>query len=524
MHRLQEVVRLHRLGKSRRTIARQLRMGRDTIRTYIEAIGKAGRLDGDADDLPALGDLRAIVTEHVAGREPPQQNSSVEHWRLRIEELLDQGATPTPIHDWLRLHEPDYAGSLSAVKRLCLRIARERGPKAEDVAIRVETAPGEVAQVDFGYAGKRYDPVRGVMRKSWVFVMTLGFSRRMFCRLVFDQKIETWTQLHVAAFEYFGGVPRVIVPDNLKAAVVRAAFGVDDDPVLNRTYRELAHHYGFQIDPTPPRAPEKKGKVERSVRYVKGNFLATWETVDIDEDNRQLERWNREIADRRRHGTTGRRPIELFEEQEREAMLPLPRERWEPVVWKKAKLHRDCRIQVDGGFYTAPWRLLGQELWVRCTPHRIAIWHADELVWTHPRVARGQRSTINEHLPEGRRDPRHRGKKLWLERALTIGKEVEELAEAIFGSDDILLQLRKVMAVVTYLEKYPRRRAVAAARRALHFGNLEYRAIKNILRKGLDLQPLPEKNTRAWSTDSRFARTPSETLFPIQERSHDDSR
>ncbi len=156
------------------------------------------------------------------------------------------------------------------------------------MAIRVETAPGEVAQVDFGYAGLRYDPERGVLRKCWVFVMTLGFSRDVFCDLVFDQKIGTWLELHVRAFEYFGGVPRVLIPDNLKAAVIRASFSVDSDPALNRSYRELARHYGFRIDPTPPRAPEKKGKVESSVKYVRRNFLDTWETVDVNEDRRQL--------------------------------------------------------------------------------------------------------------------------------------------------------------------------------------------------------------------------------------------
>jgi transposase len=107
---------------------------------------------------------------------------------------------------------------------------------------------------------------------------------------------------------------------------------VDDEIVLNRTYAELARHYGFQIDPTPVRSPEKKGKVERDVKYVKGNFLATWESVGIDADRVALRRWVTEIADRRRHGTTGRVPAELFDEAEREALLPLPKRPWEKVV------------------------------------------------------------------------------------------------------------------------------------------------------------------------------------------------
>lgn len=514
MHRLQEVIRLHRLGRSQRTISRQLRMGRDTLRTYCEALSEARLLEGRPDELPQLDVIRtAVIGNEPSSAAPEQQQSSVEKWRVEIAAKQAKGAGPTAIHDYLRLkHGSKYSGSLSAVKRLCRRLDRERRPIATDVAIPVDTAPGEVAQVDFGYAGLRYDPREGKLRRSWLFVMTLGFSRHIYADFVFDQKAKTWLRLHVSALEFFGGVPKVIVPDNLKAAVVRAAFGIDELVLLNRSYRELAQHYGFQVDPTPPMAPEKKGKAESSVKYVKRNFVATWESVDIKEDRRQLRRWVLEIAGQRCHGTTKRRPVELFDEQEREALLPLPRLRWEAVEWKKATLHRDSHIQIDGGYYSAPWGLLRQELWVRCTAHRIAIYHRDEHIWTHPRVAKGQRSTIETHLPDHRRDLRHRSREHWISRARSIGPEVEQLAEEIFGSDDVLLKLRQVQAVVSHLESFPAQRACAAAARALHFGAVEYKAIKNILRDGLDLQTPPDSSdTRAWSQGSRFARTPNGT-------------
>jgi transposase len=255
MHRLQEVVRLHRMGKSAREIARQLRMGRDTIRCYLRGLGRAGLLEGTAEELPKVGDLRSAVSKEAPPKPSRPATSTVERWREEIARLRsEKGAGPTAIHDWLRLHEPEYEGNLSSVKRICTRLGREEGPKATDVAIPVETDPGEIAQVDFVYAGKRYDPACGVLRKTWLFVMTLGFSRHMYSDLVFDQKIETWVSLHVAAFEFFGGVPRVIVPDNLKAAVIRAAFGVSGEPVLNRTYRELARHFGCGSFRNPPKA------------------------------------------------------------------------------------------------------------------------------------------------------------------------------------------------------------------------------------------------------------------------------
>ena len=119
--------------------------------------------------------------------------------------------------------------------------------------------------------------------------------------------------------------------------------------------------------------------------------------MDIHEDRRQLRRWVNHIAVQRRQGSHGQRPVELVEKVERQALLPLPATRWELVVWKQAKLHRDCHMQADAAFYSAPWKLIGEQLWVRATPHRVAVYHGHEHLWSHPRVARGQRSTIEGH-------------------------------------------------------------------------------------------------------------------------------
>lgn len=514
MHQLQEAVRLHRLGESRRQIARQLQIGRDTIARYFAAFGQAGILDGDANDLPEAGQLRLLANEHVERKSAPQQASSVEPWRQRIEAMAKAGAGPTAIFDFLRTHEDEFSGSLSSIKRLCAARRKNEQPDPRAVAIPITTMPGEIAQVDFGYAGLRFDPVLRVMRKSWIFVMTLAYSRLSFAEFVFDQKIDTWLAVHVNAFECLGGVPSVVVPDNLKSAVIRALFGVDREAVLNRSYRELARAYGFRIDPTPARAPKKKGRVERDVKYVKFNFLKTLETVDIQEDQKQLMHWLREVAWTRRHGTTGRPPIEMFNEEERGALLPLPPRRWDPVIWKPVTVHSDSHVQVDGAFYSAPWRLLGQKVWARCTRASVGLWANDEHLWTHARTSRGKHQTVDGHLPEGRRELRHRSRSYWELRAQAIGDQVGLLAKKIFDSDDVLLQLRRVQAIVTHLEGFPASRAQSAARRALHFDTFEYRTIKSILAKGLDYQTLPEEPARAWATKSRFARVPKESLFP----------
>jgi transposase len=520
MHRLQELVRLHRMGTGKKQVARLLKMSPRIEREYRAALEAAGLLDGLVDALPSNEVLVEALAVHKPRKLGPQQVSSIERWTDMIEKKSAEGVGPTAIYDFLRLTHDDFAGTLSAVKRACAKLRRERGVLAEEVVIRVETAAGDVAQVDFGYAGKLYDPNEGRFRDAWVFVMVLGFSRHSFARIVFDQKTTTWLALHVEAFEDFGGVPATLVPDNLKAAVIRAAFGADGPTALNRSYREHARHYGFKIDPTPPRAPQKKGKVEAGVKYVRRNFLGPRKAErDIDVLNAQLDVWRREIAGARKHGTTGRRPLEHFESEERDALLPLPASRFEIVLWKDAKVHRDSHITLEGAFYSVPWRFVGQQVMVRATRASVAIYADDVRIATHETGRRGERKTIVEHLPEGRRDYRERTREYWETRADLLGDDVGGFVRDVFDSDDVLYQLRAVQAIVRHLETFPAERARAACRRARFFRSHSYGAIKRILRDALDLEPLPNVAVPAstWSERPRFARDVRELLqLPLE--------
>lgn len=515
MHRLQELVRLHRMGTSSREVARLLQMSRNTERSYRLAIAAAGRLDGPVDELPELAALREIVVAAKPPKPgPPQQMSTVASWRERVQQMLATGASPTAIYDCLRLGHQDFTGSLSAIKRLCLRLQTSAGVQPEDVAIPVETEAGEVAQVDFGGIGKLFDPETGRMREAYVFVLVLGFSRHMVVRIVFDQKVETWLRLHVEAFTELGCVPRVLVPDNLKAAVIRAAFGASDEVVLNRAYRELARHFGFKIDPTPPYSPQKKGKVESGVKYVQRNFMrprADQKDVTVLRD--ELERWVREIAGMRVHGSTRKRPAEVFEQIERSRMLALPMQPWAPVLWRSPTLRNDCRVLVEGARYSAPWKLIGKVLLARVTAHSIELYYEDTRVATHERQRPGGESIRDEHLPAERSDHRHRSRSYWEERAAKLGDDVEDYIRAVFDHDDVLHQLRAVQAIVRHLETFPVERARAACRRASFYGSYSYGALKQILMKALDFEPLPTTVVADTSGERpRFARNVQELL------------
>ena len=518
MHTLQEFVRLARMGTGYRAIARMLRISPNTEREYRKALEAAGLLAGEPGELPELDVLQAALAQHKPPRPPPQQVSTVERWSTAVSAMQELGAKPKAIFDRLRLEHPDFTGSLSAIKRMCGRFESQSGTQPGDVAIRVETEPGQIAQVDLGYIGDRYDPKARCLRKAYVFVMVLGYSRHMFGQIVFDQKAETWVALHIAAFEAFGGVPAIVVPDNLKAAVVRAAFGVDDEVELHRGYRELARHYGFRVDPTPPYTPEHKGKVEHAVDYVKRSFFRPRDELDVAVLQPELDRWIREIAGTRIHGTIQKRPLDLFEAIERKALLVLPARRYEVALWKKASVHTDTHVVFDRGIYSVPWRFVGKEVLIRAVGDTVTIFHEDLRLVTHERAAPGQRRTIEAHLPEHRRELRHRSQDYWEERADAIGDEVGAYIREVFASDDVLLQLRTVQAIVTHIETFPPRRARAACARARYYASYKYSAIKNILRKGLDLEPLPDVvlPDRGGLEKPRFARDIKELLQRLE--------
>jgi transposase len=515
MDRLREMVRLYRKGVGCREVSRLLKMGPNTERHYRNALKAAGFLEGDEEELPSPTELKAVVRQYRPEVRHFEQQSSVAKWGEEIEEMFNRGAGPQAIFDALGLkHKEAFTGSLWSVVRYWRKLKRSAPVTADDVAIPVETDPGEVAQVDFGFVGKLYSPNEGILRKAWVFVMVLAFSRHMFCKVVFDQKAETWLQLHMEAFANFGGRVETVVPDNLKAAVIRAAFSIDDRCTLHRSYRELARHYGFKIDPAPPYSPKKKGKVESCVKYVKNNFFKPREFSDIDDANRQLDEWVKGTAGQRIHGTTGKRPLKQFEEIESKALDPLPEKRFEMITWANATVHRDGRILFHHHTYPVPWRFIGKAVWIRATRLSIEIYLDDVRIAAHQRGVPVPKEIADTYLPPLRTDLRHRSQSYWMKRAHGMGDVVGDFIKDVFEQDDVLSMLRPVQSMVTLLENYPAARAEAACLRAAFYANYKYRGLKNILIQGLDMQPLPAVvgPDGGGLANPIFARKPSELL------------
>ena len=467
---IREVLRHLREGESDRAVARALQLSRKTVKRYRTWAVDSGLLEGP---LPSLGELQRIVEATLEGPNPPQNVSSVEPYRAMVVKLRKQGVEIAAI--WERLKEREYQGSYASV----YRFVRNLEPRSPDVTVRVETPPGEEAQVDFGYAGMMVDPETGKRRKTWAFVMTLSWSRHMYVEFVFDQRVETWLRAHRNALAFFRGVPRRMVIDNLKAAIIRACW---DDPLVQQSYRECAEHYGFLISPCRPGTPEHKGKVEQGgVHYVKRNFLGGREPTTIAQANRDVRRWLTTTAGNRIHGTTKERPLERFD-IERQALQALPQAPYDLAVWKQVKLHRDCHVVFEGAYYSAPYRLAGQALWVRGGTHEVQIYTSEHaLVGTHTRAQRpGKRVTNLAHLPHHKVAGLILTRDACRELASQVGPATREVVDGLLDHrpED---RLRTAGRLLRLGDRFGSERLEAACARALLFGDPVYLTIKKIL-------------------------------------------
>ncbi len=502
---VRELLRRLQAGQKHRAIARDLGVARKTVAKYDELAHEQGLLAGP---LPAVGDLDRLLSAMVADAPLPRQSFKAEKHRAKIETLRKGGVEIMAV--FKRLCEEDkYQGSYSALRRYVVHL-EQTAPVA---FVRLETPLGEEAQVDFGSAGRMIDPRTGELRKAWVFVMTLSCSRHQYAELVFDQRVETWLRCHRHAFEAFGGVPRRIVLDNLKAAIVKASLY---DPVVQRSYRQLAEHYGFLISPCRVCTPEHKGKVESGVHYVKRNFLAGRAPMTLTEANEKLAKWVAETAGLRRHGTTKQQPLVQFREQEQAALLLLPQTAYDLGVWKQVKLHPDCHVVVEGAYYSAPHRLIGARLWARTNGRDVVLYHDWERIATHPWGRPGTRRTIDDHYPPDKLAFLMATPTYCRRRAKEIGPATADTVESLFAERP-LDRLRSVQSLLRLADKYGAVRLEQACTRARLYDETSPRAIARILERGLDCLPLPTTAAAATVLPGAFVfARPGSEIFPLE--------
>jgi hypothetical protein len=346
--------------------------------------------------------------------------------------------------------------------------------------------------------------------------MTLAWSRHQYVEFVFNQRVDTWLELHRHAFEFFGGVPHKIVPDNLKAAIVRASWD-GTDPQVQWAYRECAEHYGFLIAPCRPRTPQHKGKVERGVDYVKQNFLAGRGEMPLAQANRDVRTWCLTTAGQRTHGTTKQQPLVCFEQTERAVLQPLPDQAYEVATWKRVKLHRDCYVVFENAYYSAPFRYVGQTVLVRGSSRTVKILTTDyELIATHTRAQQpGERVTLLDHLPPYKVEGLVWNAEIALARAADVGPATQQTVEYLLA-DQVVDPLPKARRLLALAQPYGADRLEAACARALAHDDPAYLTVKRILIEGLDEQAGP---TLVYVTApaTTFVRPVADLLGTLQE-------
>ena len=335
----------------------------------------------------------------------------------------------------------------------------------------------------------------------------------MYAEIVFRQDVETWLGCHRRAFEWFNGVPDKMIIDNAKCAITKACY---HDPVVQRSYAESAQSYGFIISPCPPYDPQKKGRVESGVKYVKNRFVPLRQFRGLTDANQQLKEWVMSEAGNRTHGSTREKPLVLFE-IEKATLKSLPAQPPELTVWEKVKLHGDCHVQYLKCRYSGPYRYARQELWLRATETTVRLYLDHQLIALHPRLWNpGTKNTLDEHIPPNALAYQMRDARWCLKQAEVVGIYCTQAIQQLL-TDSVVDYLRAAQSILGLRKKYNNVRLENACRRALAFQSVHYRTVKSILEVGIEEQKLPNPEacdvlTETYTKGGRFCRNTSHLL------------
>lgn len=497
-------------GRSQVELAQSLGLDRKTIRKYLAPAIAAGFAPGG----PVMGeeDWRVLVRSWF----PDLADASVrqitwpaiaEH-RDYIVEMLAARVHQSTIHQRLRDERGLVASESSFRRYVAANLPEEVRRGAVTVLNPSDAVAGQVAQIDYGRLGTWTNPRTGRRHRIEAFVMVLAHSRHMFVRPVIALDQESWTASHVAAFEFFGGVPARLVPDNLKTGVERPDLY---DPRINRSYGELAAHYRTLVDPARAIKPKDKPRVERQMPYIRDSLWRGREFASLEAMQAAARTWCMEVAGMRRHrGLDGAAPLAVFEAAEQGALGALPREPFTLAVWSRAKVGPDIHVKVGRALYSVPWRLIGQSVDARSTALMVQIFHNGELVKTHVRHER-KRTDLKDYPEE--KIAFHMRTPVWCrERAAEVGPGCTQVIESLFEVN-ALYRLRSAQGVLRLAEKHTAARLEAACHKAIEAGDPSYRTVKGVLEAGLEHDPVPEGSGDGGA--AAFLRGPSQLFADV---------
>jgi len=487
MRKIKDVLRLKfEVGLAQRQIARSCSLGKTTVSECLARFERSGLSWAQAAQLDETTLERKLYPPAprlpTAGRVQPD-------WVFIHRELRRKGVTLTLLWHEYRAAQPDGFG----YSWFCEHYAAWAGKL--DVVMRQEHRAGEKLFVDYaGQTAEVVDRRTGEIRQAQVFVAVLGASNYTYAEATWTQRLPDWIGSHVRAFAFFGGVPELVVPDNLRSGVAKAH---RYEPDLNPTYQDLASHYGTAVLPARVRRPRDKAKAEAGVQLVERWVLAALRNrtfFSLQELNAEIARLLERLNARAFKKLPGSRR-ELFEQLDRPALRPLPAEPYQFAEWKKVRVNIDYHVEVAGHYYSVPHALVKRQLEARITEHTVECFYQGRRVASHLRSPlKGRHTTVAEHMPAS-----HRQYAQWSPERII--RWAEQSGPATAGVIQTILErrahpqqgFRSALGILRLGKGFGEARLEAACRRALQIGSYSYKSVESILRQGLDRQAPPEQ-------------------------------
>lgn len=474
---VKELLRRWTAGQRTREIARATGADRKTVSRYVQMAKQLGfgpeHLDNDA----AVHE----VAQSVQARrltEPSEEWEAVAKHRDRIVAWLGEQRPLklTKIHHLL-VRDHGLEASYATLRRFAVQ---ELGWRKKKPTVRLEDPPpAQEAQVDFGSMGMLFDPDTGRQRKLWALIVTLSFSRLMFVWPTFEQTTEAVCEGLDRAWRFFGGMPKTIIPDNMKA-IVKVPNALS--PELIEAFIDYVQARGIFVDPARIRSPKDKPRVENQVPYVRESWFDGETFADLSDARQSAEHWCRDIAGARVHGTTRRVPLEHYASEEKVAMLPPPTAPFDVPLWTEAKVHADHHIQVQRALYSVPTRYLHQTVRVRSDKSTVRIYARTELIKVHPRKQPGGRSTDPSDYPADKAAYALRSVDAVLDRANKRGVHIGLFAQRLLGGPLPWARMRQAYALLRLCDKFGDGRVEALCQSSLAFDVVDVHRLTRMLK------------------------------------------
>jgi transposase len=478
---IEAIVSLKARGWSNRRIARELGVDRDTVSRQLHSnAAKApigiSAVPAEANAAKAPIGISAVPAEANAAKAPIGSDSATrsvcEPFRDLILAKLHDGLTAQRIFQDL-VREHGFTAHYHSVRRFVRHLDGGRPLPFR----RMECDPGDEVQVDFGTGAPIVGP-DGKRRRTHVFRIVLSHSRKGYSEAVYRQTTDEFLRCLENAFHYFGGLPKTIVLDNLKAGVETPDWY---DPELNPKLRSFADHYGLAILPTRPRTPRHKGKIESGIGYVKSNALRGLTFAGLEAENAHLLTWESTVADVRIHGTIRRQVGQFFLEVERPALRPLPLERFAFFHEAQRTVHRDGHVEVARAYYSVPPEYLTRRVWVRWDGRIVRVFNDRlELIATHVRHEPGRFSTHRQHIASEKISGMERGAAWLLSQTQRIGPQAARWSEAVVQARGVE-GVRVLQGLLALAGKHHSDCLEKACEIALSYGSYRLKTVRTLL-------------------------------------------